>query len=520
MGLFHLCHERFAQISCIFRPVLKAAAGIFGLFFLLIRVNGQLTPVAPSMYSVSVDPETGYDVITWYPSPSATVDYHTVGVVFIPNPTEPYVIVPLTDVYPPDTSFININTDSDLHPIGYAVCAVNDQGVFSSYRSLYTVPDSTIHLTADFDSCKATLSLSWNPYRRWQGAIASYDIYRRLGPGIYNLIESVNGNSTASVLNNIQVNQLYDLFVEAVHQDGERLSKSNRVQITTIMAQLPGYVNGDFATIGPDNTINLSFTVDGNSDYSKYRLMRSTSITGPYQQIDSIITYNSKITYTDPVNFRSSVYYYRLDVVNNCEISVLQSNAVNNIVLSASLSGGLAELNWNSYSDWLGGVENYTIVRSMGRDVVQIDTLDAGLSNFYVEDIASMANYANPVSSQICYTIEANEVTNLLGIKGKSSSNRVCLPVLPDVHMPNAFIPNDPDPMLSKFEPVFSFLPERYDLVIYNRAGIKVYEGHEGWDGRSAGNTVPEGVYLYYLRLYTQVSEKVEYNGSVTVVYR
>ena len=86
--------------------------------------------------------------------------------------------------------------------------------------------------------------------------------------------------------------------------------------------------------------------------------------------------------------------------------------------------------------------------------------------------------------------------------------------------MPNAFIPNDAEPMNQVFEPVFSFMPEHYEMIIYNRLGTKIWEGSQAWNGRVNGKYVPEGVYLYYLRVFNYSTDIVELNGKVTVIYR
>ena len=40
-----------------------------------------------------------------------------------------------------------------------------------------------------------------------------------------------------------------------------------------------------------------------------------------------------------------------------------------------------------------------------------------------------------------------------------------------------------------------------------------------GWHGQTV-NYVPEGVYLYYIRVFNYSSEITEFSGKVTVVYR
>jgi gliding motility-associated-like protein len=108
----------------------------------------------------------------------------------------------------------------------------------------------------------------------------------------------------------------------------------------------------------------------------------------------------------------------------------------------------------------------------------------------------------------------------MYGTQGKSFSNRLCFSIHPDIRIPNAFIPNDADQTNQVFEPVFSFLPEHYEMTIYNRLGNKIWEGSSPWDGRVNGKFVPEGVYLYYIRIYNYSTDFIELNGKVTVLYR
>jgi hypothetical protein len=482
----------------------------------------SMYPQKPTLYSVTVDIESQFDIIIWYQSPSDFTDYYKVNISEIPGPDEPPAYVPLEPpVSYPDTTYTNYNTESYLHSVGYTVVAYNDLGGGPStiFLSLFEDPDSTVFLETDFDSCQATISLEWNDYNKWRGNIAEYNLYRRLGAGIYMELASFSEGTNSYLLNNVQVNQHYDLFIEVVHNDGRR-STSNRVDNYTHMSQLPGFINADFATIGPGNKVNLSFTIDPSSDLTHFYLIRGESPTGQFTQIAEISSTDSKISYTDDASFTSGIYYYRLDVANNCEQVVAGSNLANNIILAGSLSNMNALLHWNEYYDWLGGVEQYRIIRFRGREDMIIDTLDMGNITNFTDDLSLLGNYEHPESSLICYEVEGTENPNPYGIQGRSLSNRICFSVRPDIRMPNAFIPNDAEPLNQVFEPVFSFEPEHYDMVIYNRLGTKIWEGSQAWDGRVNGNYVPEGVYLYYLKVYNYSTDIIELNGKVTVVYR
>jgi hypothetical protein len=322
------------------------------------------------------------------------------------------------------------------------------------------------------------------------------------------------------VLGNIVQNQTYDLFIEASHNDGIRRSNSNRAQVFTKWTVQTGSINADYATISAENTIDLSFTARGASGQDKYRLLRSNAQGGPFIAIDSITTSDTIIHFKDDTPFVSGIFYYKLEMLNNCGTMFSESNLANNIILAGTQSGSAVTLSWNNYADWVGGVDRYRIVRTIGQTNPLTDTLDGQRSLTYTDDVAALIDYSNPASSFICYHIDALQGSNVYGIQENSISNRVCFTVIPDIRMPNAFIPNDGEPANRTFEPVFSFTPEHYELIIYNRLGTKLWEGNGAWDGQVAGKPVPEGVYLYLLRVYNYSSDVKELNGKVVVVYR
>jgi hypothetical protein len=495
------------------------------LFFAQDYVHSQLLP-APRIYLVTVDIESQLDSIIWESIPlDPTRDYYIVAELKSPdivNPGESYLPISPGIL---DTFYINNNdnTTSSEQPIGYTVWGVHPRGDGKDDKGFFNDPDSTMYLQSVFDSCAGTITLSWNDYNKWRGSTSVFTIFRRTAPGVYaplvNITPDVTKTRYTHVLANIMTNQTYDLFIEAAHIDG-RLSHSNRDSVFTKWTVQTGSVNADYATISAANTIDLSFTARGASGQDKYRLLRSDQQGGTFVAIDSVSTSDTIIHFNDDTRFVSGIYYYRLEMLSSCGTMFTQSNLANNIILAGSQAGSVVSLNWNRYEDWLGGVERYRIVRTLGQTNPVVDTLDAGTLTSFTDDVAALIDYSNPASSFICYHIDALEGSNVYGIQENSISNQVCFTVIPDIRMPNAFIPNDVDAVNRVFEPVFSFTPEHYEMFIYNRLGTKLWEGNGPWDGMVSGKPAPEGVYLYFLRIYNYSSDVREINGKVVVLYR
>jgi hypothetical protein len=496
---------------------------ILSLWTGFLTIHAQ-TPIKPVLYNVTVDPESGYVIITWYPTPSIDIiEYYKVVESQAPIAGQPPVVTEISFPIDKDaTSYIITTGDCHSRSVGYSVVAVNDIGIgpLGIFRSLYDDADSTIFLESDFDSCQSAISLSWNDYNTWRGSIAEYNIYRRVGQSIYEKLYTFEEGTNEFTIPNVEPNQAYDLFVEAVHNDG-RKSTSNRITVITEMSEVPGFINADYATLGSGNTIDISFTMDAIPGNVRYNLLRSDNFDGTYNVIKTLETAGSGIQYTDQIPFTSGVYFYRLEALNNCGNAVTQSNAGNNIILNGILTDRVASMDWNEYRDWLGGVEQYELIRKTGRDNPIMDTINltSGITA-YDDNLNVLIDYENPNEGLVCYTVRARENTNIHGIQGISLSNQVCFSINPEVRIPNAFIPNDAEVVNQVFEPVFSFLPEHYEITIFNRLGTKVWEGSEPWDGKVNGKYVPEGVYLYYIRVFSFSAKITEYNGKVTVLYR
>ena len=94
-----------------------------------------------------------------------------------------------------------------------------------------------------------------------------------------------------------------------------------------------------------------------------------------------------------------------------------------------------------------------------------------------------------------------------------------CIPVRTfSIWFPNAFTPNVEEN--SRFKAVSNQEPAYFEIVIYNRQGLLVYESHditEGWDGKNKqGSPCPQGAYAYHYR-YAKNNTEAYYEGRGTV---
>lgn len=491
------------------------------LFFLFITISffsfGQ--PQSPKFYKVTVNPYDGYDTVIWYSSKNA--QYYRINIVVYNNPLNPYTNDSIGVVYSPDTVFVNkydqffVNYYSQfgIKPIGYSVAAV------ASLRSTFNVPDSTIHLSVSFDSCSKRISLRWNDYNTWRGNIKEYRILR--------VNNSRNPAQVAVVNSDRRIidysmdltyeNNLDSFFVEAIHNDG-RVSASNMSGILVNIPRSPGFITANSAESSEDGKIIVSFMVDPVSQLRKYRILRSQSVTGEFEQVEDIETNEKIIRFSDTeVDYLSGIYYYKIQSLDLCGNIVAESNSINNIILTGSNSGILNSLSWNNIPDWTGETESYTVFRqNMDYPSLTDSFIISGIN--FEDNLQGYFNSVNTQSGKFCYRLKANEINNPFG-NSTAYSNTICLNIIPDIILPNAFIPDNPDGVNNIFKPLFVFEPLEYELTIYNRWGNKIWTGNTGWDGRQNGKLVSEGVYAYHIIVIFK-DEKQEKTGYVTVIYR
>ena len=487
------------------------------IFNLTVNLYCQVSekPNPPSVYLVSVEPETGNVKIVWTPSTSTNVHLYIILKVYTARPNYPPDYNEIGRVPSTDSVFIYEDSESLLHSDGYTVMSVDTISGLSDFNQLV---DSTIFLSAAFDSCNSKIILDWNDYNRWRGDIKEYNLYQKINDGMSTLLQTLPEGTNNYTVENIQTDNDYGFYAEAVHIDETRKSTSNMALINTDMTKPPDYINADYATISEGNNIELSFTIDPASELNYYKLYRSNSVDGPFSIIDSFYRSDKKIIYIDAIEYTSGVYYYKLESTNNCNQAAKTSNISNNILLYGENNNLTNVLSWNGISDWEGDVLNYELIRVAGEAMNIIDTIYKGNLLFYEDDLASLPSIEDPSSNYFCYRIKATEVNNPYINNNTSYSNEVCLAISSEIRMPNAFIPNND--INNKFGPIFNFNPSDYKLTIYNRLGIKVWEGNEPWDGIINGAWAPKGFYLYNIKVYINNNHPLEKKGYVFLFYR
>jgi gliding motility-associated-like protein len=165
----------------------------------------------------------------------------------------------------------------------------------------------------------------------------------------------------------------------------------------------------------------------------------------------------------------------------------------------------------------MGEVAGYHIIINEGSGFHELAAVSPSDSTLTVNYASFMYNITG---EYLCFIAGASETGNPYGVAGETSSVSVCTEIIENITVPNAFTPND-DLVNDFFKPFLSFTPIDYYLIITDRKNTTLFESHdwmEVWDGKKKGESLAQGVYLWYLNVKTASGKLIKRSGTVTII--
>jgi gliding motility-associated-like protein len=481
------------------------------LFFVTGKAEGQTDndpPSAPVLDLVTINQTTDNVEISWSLSSSPDVSGY---VVYLFRNQEGYA---LDTIYNPlATGYIREGSGSVYFSESFVVAAIDSSGNISTLSNEL----NTIHALSQIDTCRKRIDVHWNKYPSFPISVLSYSVLYSINGSEFSEAARLTSDKTDLSIEDFIANTSYCFIIRA-NLEGGLISVSNTNCLLSKMQQPPQWINADYATVTPGNNIMLSFKIDPASEIHNFRLERRTGISGIFNEIYRSSSITSSMVYTDEKADITKVNYYRLSAINNCNNPVTMSNIASNILLSLERSDGEIKLMWNPYREWTGEVASYRVFASTEGTMQE-------RAEMLPPDTAAVIHYSDLMyevtGGEICFMIKAIESSNPHNIAGESNSSVVCTPVTEMITVPNVFTP-DNNGVNDLFWPVLSFTPVTYRFIITNLQRKILFETSdpfEKWDGKAGGEPLPEGVYLYFLKVKTPSGKEMTRTGSVTVVF-
>ena len=480
-------------------------------FKLLSQINCTV-PLPPVLTSVSVDPETSKTSFTWIPSESSDIAAY---IIYTFSGGDGQAIDTVWD--PSATSDVISNTAPKYGSVSYVVAAHRLSAIpgLPGCTSPLSNDIATIFCEVSLDTCNKKLNVSWNSYPSVPRRVTGYTLMLSVDNGAYSAAASTNPDTYNFTLQDFMTDSRYCFYVRA-ELEGGSFSSSNLACVLTAMQRPPGWINADFATVASGN-VELSFTVDPESQITDFLLERKSGSAGSFTPLARLKSANGNLTYSDKEADINTINCYRLSAVNSCGIPATVSNSACNMVLTEERKGNLLNLTWNPYRQWTGSVSEYTIFADTGTGFGIVGTAGAADSTFSLDYREIMYEVSG---KDICLYVSASESSNPHGIDSQSNSSLACIETVEVITVPNLFTP-DNDLKNDLFRPVLSFQPVDYHLIVSDPHGGVLFETrdeYDTWDGMRNGKVQPEGVYLWFLRVTTPSGKRLTRTGTVTIV--
>ncbi|MEM6263122.1 MAG: PKD domain-containing protein [Bacteroidota bacterium] len=405
-----------------------------------------------------------------------------------------------------DTVYVDRNLNTRDNSYCYKVVVENSCGTQIDLAEV--PPHCTINL--ETTSLPREMLLQWNAYRGWE--VEAYEIHEvnSYNPLVTNLLAIVPGNQTAYKDSAPGCFDSYSYRVKAIGQGPLQFSWSDT---STAQNWYTGEAGGSEM---------LRATVENNEEVlvewkpfprgtAVILIEKQEDIPGATWTTIGRIPGDSR-KFTDlNVDVMTTSYSYRVSAQDSCDNFSEQTGIAKSILLDIDQSDGRTNLDWTPYEKWRFDVEYYEIevFDERANAWVLVDIIQAPITS-YIDEVTDLDQ------PSYCYRITAHELS---GNNQISRSNEVCIPVLSDMHAPNAFTPND-DGVNDKFLIQGIFI-DNFRISIYSRWGRKIYESDsmtEGWDGTHKGQPAPEGVYVYTVEGVGYNGKPYKLSGSITLI--
>ena len=484
------------------------------VFFPYLSTAQSEIPDKPDLIRVTVDHTDQGILVQWEPSEDEGIEFYKLYRMI--NRTGQEIVTLPGNVY----SYKHMNTG--LKNLEYSVTAIDSSG----NESLLTPGEHrAVSASLQFDTCAMAVQVSWSPYVGWEGNVSGYRIYGGQAGEEPGSLGFVSPTTLSFTHEGISRDAGYHYYIEAIRTD-RTTSLSPVATVETAFPDAPGFITVDQVSVLDDHTLELQFSADVDGPVNSFRLMKRSNDLTPFTEV-GMIDNAKETTLTTEDRFPTTVetYEYIVQSVYQPEgcpdrIVLSQSNPGTNILLTCALENQAAMLEWTPYREYPAGLSGYVIQRRNGSgEFLAIHSVGPETTR-WSEPVSSVINGFQ--SGEVRYRVLAVENQAGTGNPGMSMSNIVSVNLPTELIMPNAFTPGSND-MNFEFRPRIDFAPREYIMIIFDRAGRKLFEtsdpGH-GWDGRFRGNDfVAEGVYVYFIQFtdYTGLTRTL--TGNVTVLY-
>jgi gliding motility-associated-like protein len=379
--------------------------------------------------------------------------------------------------------------------------------------------------TSDFDKCSGKLSFFWPmPETGFPVGLRNpegFRVYRQTNNLPSEVISTLSPEDSVFIDSGLVAGNKYTYVICPFDDQLGKEALSNKVVIDLGKKNTPDFLYIKSIVNNHEDGLNqINMYADTNAETVSYSLFRSLLEQDKFMEVEKLDEeLTAEFTITDFSGSASqSDYYYQVLAYDECQEVIGRSQVAKSIYLKGTknVQDLINKVNWTNYVgfDTAGtDVDYYDLYRvTTGSDEELLSSETRAFK--YTDNLEAI----DLVIGAVCYYVAAQEEDgNVFGFTETSVSNLLCLDYPPTVFLPNAFTPDD-DGLNDRFLPYVNFIdPTDYDLRIYDRTGILIFQTNdpaEGWGGDNEST----GIFAYQLTLSNARGEALRYAGKVQLI--
>lgn len=467
----------------------------------------NLPPAQSPINYVTID--NGQLTISWTPSPSPEV------YAYIIYRRTNLGDVPIDTVFSGNT-FIDLSANPDQQTESYFVNALDRCG----NTSLFDLRHRSIFLKGLTKPCEQSINLNWNPYQNWPYGVAEQQIWLSIDGGAFTNIASLPPTDSSFVFTGINDGSNYCFFVRNLAATTGYVSNSNLICLDAEIVNPVSKLYVESASVNDDGSTTVRWLWNEDAEIKQYEILRSGT-NGNYEVIaieNPVLPLQPLNTFEDSSTQDAGPWYYTIRTTDDCDTVKTSTYGATVFLSGSSSQTGINQLTWTPFDQELSTVNTWELYRLLNTSAIKVASLP-GTTNQYTD-------HYEPATSDgltACYYVLAKGTLAPPGgnaIEIQSRSNLTCIEQPLRILIPNALAPEGFNQEFKVLVVPDSF--SEFDLRIFNRYGQEVFRTSnpdEGWRGTHNGKKLPQGAYVYTLRI-RQSNGHEEYRRGTLLLLR
>lgn len=457
----------------------------------------------------NVTVQNGQVVVNWKPSPSPEVFAYLI------YRETPIGVIPVDTVFT-GTTYTDPNAQPGTMSEAYFVNALDLCG----NTSIFDLKHRTIFLEAVVNPCRQSFTLNWNPYQSWQNGVGSQQLMVGVNGAPLTQAATLVASDTTFEFGNIKDGDTYCFVLQATEAGTGITSKSNEVCLTADIVQAMRDMYIKNVTVTPNQEVRVTWVWNTQAEINEVQILRS-DMNLDYETIETQIPQfplATENTYTDATATpEEGPFFYKIQTIDDCDSSAHSTYGATIHLSVSNPSLSVNQLTWTPFELENALVTTYKVFKIINTDQALLGTTGSAETSFTHE-----FDPDNLADARACYfVVTAATLTKPDGsnVTIESRSNTACAQRNARVYVPNAFAPNG---FNQEFRPLIALADiAAFEMQIYDRFGQELFvstNADDGWNGKKGGKELPQGVYVYVIRVTQTNGKIVQRKGTVLLL--